>query len=166
MYDNEMLEWFLLSAKLVSVLPLFVLHAINTLNTHAQAKSPQSLHIWKRRLVQKKKVWKMGGKWERERRSRRRAVQRFLWECVSHLSDRLLVSILATLSDRHCQMIISQALHLAHTQMEAVYVCEPDKRKMWYCLVSFLSVFLPQHKFECSRGISLSAWQARSSVFT
>ncbi|KAL1275051.1 hypothetical protein QQF64_027865, partial [Cirrhinus molitorella] len=73
-------------------------------------------------LVQKKKVRKLGGKGERERRSRRRAVQRFLWEFVSHLSDRPLVSILATLSDRHCQVIISQPLHLAHTQMEAVYL--------------------------------------------
>lgn len=70
------------------------------------------------------------GREMRERRSGRRGVQRIRWEFVSHLSDRPLASILATLSDRHCQVIISKALHLTHRQMEAVYVCVNEiKRK-------------------------------------
>lgn len=69
-------------------------------------------------------------------------MQRFLWEFVSHLSDRPLASILATLSDRHCQVIISKALYHAHTQMEAVYVCVNEmKRKCDIVLSTFRACF-------------------------
>jgi len=42
-------------------------------------------------------------------------------EC-KELGGRPLASILATLSDRHCQVIISKALYFTHRQMEAVCV--------------------------------------------
>lgn len=57
-------------------------------------------------------------------------MQIILWEFVSHLSDRPLASILATLSDRHCQVIISKALHLAHIGRWRLFMCVNEiKRK-------------------------------------
>lgn len=67
----------------------------------------------------------MGGK----RQSGRRGVQRFPWEFVSHLSDRPLASILATLSDCHCQVIISKALYHAHIRRWRLCVNEMKRKR-------------------------------------
>lgn len=120
-----MLEWFLLSAKLLFSPSYCLTHKSYAKHTCQVQISSKSSCLEKKGTSKEESVENgremRSRERDRERRSRRRAVQRFLWEFVSHLSDRPLVSILATLSDRHCQVIIRQALHLAHTQMEAVY---------------------------------------------
>lgn len=105
---------------------------------------------------------------ERERAQWRRRVKRFLREFVSvrgaHLSDRPLTSTLATLSDRHCQVIIIQALHLTHTQTEAGNTRDTagDKRKM-RCRADVARVRFRQFSGAgVFLGISLSPRRTRS----
>lgn len=82
----------------------------------------------------------MGGKWEREvvweERSANNSVGVRLSSVWQAISEHIGHFVWSPLPSDHQQGSSSRT----YRQMEAVYVCEWDKKEMWYCLVFFPSV--------------------------